>query len=213
MKYSIAGFSLVFLFVFSFSLEAGNFHSKNARKEKGRELNAAVQAKEKSCFSSVGFLSGFTYGELDSRDDYENIPFLLSYGFDLRPLASKIGINTKGVLEFQAEPFIGAAISPENDYEAGISFLLKYGFPLNKKLMPYLKVGTGPMFLGISNKEQGSEFNFIDSAALGFSWFLEDDISLDCEYRFRHVSNAGLDDPNKGIEAQTFLVGVTYGFE
>jgi len=209
MRVLIVVSSLFFIFVFNFEVRGeSNFTEKTGQERVEKSIKA-----DGRMFSSWGVLSGYMYGELDSQEDYQNIPLLVSFGFDLKPVARKIGIDTKGILEFQIEPFIGATISPENDYEAGISFLFKYGFPLNNKLTPYLKVGTGPMFLGIDTKEQGSESNFVDSAAMGFSWFLKEDVSLDCEYRFRHVSNAGFDEPNKGIETNSVYVGFTYRFE
>jgi len=162
---------------------------------------------------SIGILSGYMSGDLKQKDDYQLIPIMVSFGFDMKPLAEKIGINTKGILEFQIEPFLNPVFSPDAEIEAGVSFLIKYAFPLNEKLMPYLKFGAGPSFMSLDTREQGTKFNFVDSAAAGFSWFLKEDLTLDVEYRFRHLSNCSVDEPNGGINTQSILMGLSFRFE
>ncbi len=231
----------VIFFLFCFLLTLSNSYAEKdiiqSRQEKIQELASSVIAKKnaesdiengmdtykgqrrerksfkRKCLSSVGVLAGFVEGPLDSKDNYQVIPLLINFGLDLRALAEKIGIKTKGILELGIEPYIGYVANPDQDIEAGLSFLVKYGVLLNNKLMPYIRIGAGLVYLGLDTNEQGSEFNFIDSAGLGFSWFLKEDISIDCEYRFRHISNAGFDKPNRGIDTNSVYAGVTYRFE
>jgi len=172
--------------------------------------NTVVSAKG---VQSVGFLTGFMSGNLKQKDDYEVIPFMVSFGFDLKPLAEKIGIKTKGVLEFEVEPFLSPVIGPDSNLETGVNLLFKYGFPLNSRLMPYVKFGAGPSFMTQHTREQSTQFNFVDSVGGGLSWLVKDNMSLDLEYRFRHLSNCSIDEPNSGINAQMFLAGVTYRFD
>jgi opacity protein-like surface antigen len=162
--------------------------------------------------NSIGFLSGYISGSLDNQSDYRVFPLLVNFGFDIRRLAEKAGIKTKGVLEFEVEPFVGYVSGPDKNVEAGVSFLVKYGFSLNPKFMPYVRFGAGPMYLGLDTEEQAKSFNFVDSAAIGFSWLIKKDMSLDCEYRFRHISNAGFFKPNNGIDSQAVFTGFTYRF-
>ena len=163
--------------------------------------------------SSIGFLTGYMKGDLEAKPDYEVVPLMLSFGFDLKPLARKIGIDTHGILEFQVEPFINPVLEPETNIETGVNLLVKYAFPLNDKLMPYVKFGAGPSFMGMDTREQSTRFNFVDTAGAGFSWFIKNNFSLDVEYRFRHLSNCSIDSPNKGIETHSVLLGFSYKFE
>ncbi len=163
--------------------------------------------------SSIGFLTGYMKGSLEDKPDYEVVPLMLSFGFDLKPLAEKIGVDTKGILEFQVEPFINPVIEPENSIETGVNLLIKYAFPLNKKLMPYIKFGAGPSFMGMDIREQGTRFNFVDTAGAGLSWFIKKNLSVDLEYRFRHLSNASIDSPNRGVETHSVLMGFSWKFE
>ena len=162
---------------------------------------------------SVGFFTGYMTGDLKNQDDYEGIPLMAAFGFDLKPLAEKIGIRTKGILEFQVEPYISSVIEPSTEVETGVGFMFKYAFPLSESFMPYLKIGSGPAYMTLHTREQGTQFNFVSSGCAGFSWFFKEDASLDCEYRMRHLSNCGIDDPNGGINTEAVLVGMTFRFE
>ena len=162
--------------------------------------------------SSIGLLSGYLQADLKEKADYELIPIMVSFGFDIREAASKIGINTKGILEFQIEPFLNPVLSPDSNLELGVNFLVKYGFPLSENLIPYIKFGAGPAYITQHTREQSTQFNFVDSAGAGFSWYLNKEISIDLEYRYRHLSNASVDKPNNGIDANTFLVGFSRHF-
>ncbi|MCD6539138.1 MAG: acyloxyacyl hydrolase [Candidatus Omnitrophica bacterium] len=163
--------------------------------------------------NSVEFLSGWLSGDLREKDDYRVVPLMLSFGFDLKPLAEKIGIRTKGILEFQLEPFLNVVTSPDNNVEAGLGLLLKYAFPLNKRFMPYIKFGAGPVYISQHTREQSTQFNFVDTAGVGFSWFYRENLAFSFEYRYRHLSNASIKHPNKGIDANSFLMGISFFFD
>ncbi|MFC1514302.1 acyloxyacyl hydrolase [Candidatus Omnitrophota bacterium] len=162
---------------------------------------------------SVGFLSGYMSGDLKAQDDMEVVPIMATFGFDLKPFAEKFGIQTKGILQMQIEPFISPIIEPSSNVEMGLATMFKYAFPLTETFMPYVKFGSGIYYFTLHTREQSTQFNFASSAVAGFSWFFKKDISLDCEYRFRHVSNASIKSPNSGINTETLLMGVSFYFE
>ncbi len=162
---------------------------------------------------SVGFLAGYMEGDLKKQDDYQVVPLMVNFGFDLKPLTRKIGFEPKGILEFQIEPFLSPVLGPKTNLETGVSLMFKYGFPLTERLMPYIKLGAGPSYMTLHTKEQGTQFNFVDTGVAGLSWMIKDDISIDCEYRYRHLSNCSIDDPNGGINTQAVLMGFTYRYD
>ena len=51
-----------------------------------------------------------------------------------------------------------------------------------------------------------------DQGGAGFSYFVKDNLSVNVEYRKRHVSNASIKEPNGGIEANVYLVGMSWYF-
>jgi hypothetical protein len=162
---------------------------------------------------SVGFFAGYMEGDIDGPDDYRAIPLMVNFGFDLKPLLEKIGLRSEGIVEFQVEPFLSPIIEPEANIETGVNLLFKYAFPLAESFMPYIKIGSGPSFMSLHTREQSTQFNFVSSGCAGFSLFVKDNMSLDFEYRFRHLSNCSIDHPNSGINTHAILAGCTFRFE
>jgi len=164
-------------------------------------------------FDSIGFFTGYMVGPLKGSDDYKVVPLMVSFGFDLKPLLKKIGLNSEGIVEFQVEPFLSPIIEPESNVETGVNLFFKYAFPLSESFMPYVKFGSGPSFMSLHTREQSTQFNFVTSGCAGFSLFIKEDMSVDLEYRFRHLSNCSIDHPNNGINTHAGLVGCTFRFE
>ncbi|MFA7677609.1 MAG: acyloxyacyl hydrolase [Candidatus Omnitrophota bacterium] len=171
-----------------------------------------VPVKE-GLLSSFSFFGGFIEEENKYEDHYKGIPLFFSFGFDARPFFSKIGLRTKGRLEFVLEPFINAMFEPKAEVELGSNFLIEYAFPLTEKFQPYIKGGLGVVWMSQHIEEQATQYNFLPQGALGFHYLIKDNVSLSCEFRHRHLSNAGIKDPNKGVDASLYLAGLTFYFK
>ncbi|MDD5583622.1 MAG: acyloxyacyl hydrolase [Candidatus Omnitrophica bacterium] len=167
--------------------------------------------------SGIEVLSGyFGIGQKDleeTQSTYEGVPLFVGVNFDVKPLAEKIGIRTAGRLDFVLEPFANAVLKPNDNIEAGSNFLLKYVFPLSKKFQPYIKGGEGISYMSQHTKEQSTQYNFLSQAAAGFHYFINDSLAVTMEYRYRHLSNAGIEKPNNGINTDFVLGGITYYFK
>ena len=163
---------------------------------------------------SIDILSGYFWGSLkEPQDEYQAVPLMVGINFDARPLFSKIGIETKGRLNFVIEPFANTVISPDANVEVGSNFLIKYVLPLSESFQPYFKGGLGILYMSQHTREQGSQYNFLPQAAVGFHFFLKENVALSCEYRYRHLSNNGFKDPNGGIDVEMGLAGISFFFE
>lgn len=162
---------------------------------------------------SLEILSGYLVEEMKYEKDSKGVPLLVSLGFDGRPLFSKIGINTKGRIDFIIEPFINTIFEPKNNVEGGANFLVKYVFPLSERFQPYFKGGLGALYMSQHVAEQGTQYNFLPQGALGFHFFVKENVAITCEYRHRHLSNAGFKKPNKGIDAKLYLGGISFFFK
>ena len=79
--------------------------------------------------------------------------------------------------------------------------------------MPYVKFGAGPVYISQHTREQSTQFNFVDTAGVGFNWFYKENLAFSFEYRYRHLSNASIKHPNKGIDTNSFLVGMSFFFD
>src|SRR3989338_2033453 len=85
---------------------------------------SADEAKPKS-LEAIEFLSGFGKGPLRDKENYRLIPLMVDFDFDLKPLAKKLNLNPKSLLQFQLEPFFSPAFEPDANIEIGTAFWLK----------------------------------------------------------------------------------------
>jgi len=117
-------------------------------------------------------VSGYGVAPLDKNNsDYEIIPILPQFGFDINPLAEKLRIKPKGVLEFVVEPVMNVIINPSTNAEVGCSFFLKYSRRISSRFAPYVEGGLGMIYASLSTHEQGTKYNFITQAGLGIQFF------------------------------------------
>ena len=158
----------------------------------------------------IGFLTGYGTASLEKKSaDYEVIPILPRFGFDINPIKGTIG----GDLELIAEPIMNIVISPDANVEFGASFLLKYSGHITSRIAPYIEGGIGMVNTTQHTHEQGTQFNFLPQVGAGLQFFLNNNLALTGGYRYRHMSNAGLSDDNSGINHHFILVGVSYFFD
>ena len=164
--------------------------------------------------SSISLVSGYGVAPLNKTPaDYEVIPILPQFGFDIHPLAEKIHIKPKGLLEFVVEPLMNLVISPGNNAEIGCSLFLRYSDKITSRIAPYVEGGLGFIYTTQHTHEQSTQFNFITQAGLGLQFFLNKHLALTGGYRYRHLSNAHLHVPNRGVNHHFGLVGVRYYFD
>jgi len=158
----------------------------------------------------IGFLTGYGTASLEKKSaDYDVIPILPRFGFDINPIKGNIG----GDLELIAEPIMNIVISPDANVEFGASFLLKYSGHITSRIAPYIEGGIGMVNTTQHTHEQGTQFNFLPQVGAGLQFFLNNNLALTGGYRYRHMSNAGLSDDNSGINHHFILVGVSYFFD
>jgi predicted porin len=60
--------------------------------------------------------------------------------------------------------------------------------------------------------EQSTQFNFISSGGFGAHYFFTKNTALTLEGRIRHLSNAGIKQPNHGINTYLALAGIAYKY-
>jgi lipid A 3-O-deacylase len=93
-------------------------------------------------------------------------------------------------------------------YGAGFNPLgLKWDFAARGRIEPYFELNGGVLFTNHQVPTGTSAVNFTPSAALGMH-LLGDKHAFSVELRYLHISNAGLSDPNPGINTVEVRVGV-----
>lgn len=98
----------------------------------------------------------------------------------------------------------------------GIGFApkIKYTFVALDRIRPYAEFAGGPFWTDLAGKipEESSQFNFVLMAGFGVSYFLTDQVALNAGYRFQHISNAGTQYPNLGLNASLPYGGFSFYF-
>ncbi len=97
-------------------------------------------------------------------------------------------------------------------WEAGLNVGFAYEYLISPQVgILYAGLGAGPHFVNVETSLQADGFIFSDNFYVGMhqfvgnqSWFLT------YEVRFRHISNAGLQSPNGGIDNFFLGFGVSY---
>jgi hypothetical protein len=172
----------------------------------------ADEPKQKN-LEAIEVLSGFSYGKLRRKENYELIPLSVGLDFNLKPLLKKLNFEPLQLIQSQIEPFIAGVLSPQSNIEAGTAFCLKIGvLPEGWKIQPYLKAGVGFAYMSQHTLEQGTQTNFIEYGGAGIHYFLFKNTALTFEYRLRHLSNADAKEPNAGIKTRLILGGLYHKF-
>jgi opacity protein-like surface antigen len=153
---------------------------------------------------SVG--TGYAWGRLKySRSSSEVIPAFVRFGFDMN---SVFGMpDGKGTLQLALEPFVNPVSRPERGVEAGLDIFVRYLHPVSPTVKMISELGTGPMFLNIDTAEQGKGgLNFLNQFGLGTQVVVSANSAVSLGYRYRHISNAGTSQPNRGINTNALIV-------
>lgn len=92
----------------------------------------------------------------------------------------------------------GAAVNP---------FALIWDFDTHGRVVPYIDLGGGALFTSTQVPPGTSRINFTTAGALGLH-FLARKATWTADIRFMHISNAGLTNPNPGINTVQLRLGI-----
>jgi lipid A 3-O-deacylase len=118
----------------------------------------------------------------------------------------------RGNWEFRGEAFGGMQYRPHRAYVGGGAPILRYNFATGTRWMPFLDLGAGITLTDIGQPDLSTTFEFNLQAGTGVHYFWRENSALTFQYRFFHLSNAGIDQPNTGVNAGLFLVGLSWFF-
>ncbi|MBW2144847.1 MAG: acyloxyacyl hydrolase [Deltaproteobacteria bacterium] len=166
--------------------------------------------------SDVGPLSikgtkqfGINFGYGDAFDSNKDMRFASVYPYIGSILTDPLG---KGLFHGNLEGIVEGAFSyvwkDQKTYSAGVNFLARYNFlPPSDSLRPFIQVGLGVAYTNLGMHNFGSKFNFSSNGACGIQYFLNADNAINFEWRLLHLSNAGIDHDNAGLNVNNFFVG------
>ncbi len=117
------------------------------------------------------------------------------------------------------EPWVAVSDDTKGDkstsFEIGVSpifFRLTFG---DGKFRPYLEGGLGIVYTELRSEIRvgntlGTRIQFASQGGVGLQYTLNPDMALALSARFRHISNAGMDSQNPGIDTIYGLLGFTF---
>ena len=116
-----------------------------------------------------------------------------------------------GALSLGAEAVLFRTRQPSESYNIGAMPRLRYVFGSRALIRPYLEGGGGGIWGTLAGTpEQASNVNFLLMAGAGVSWFVSPHTAVSIGYRFYHISNGGLGDPNSGLNYNYPFIGLSY---
>ena len=156
-------------------------------------------------FKSAGGITGFGFGEnTDTR--YQPIYFAgdFSWQFDKKV--------KKDFLAWYAEPQFNLVLTDHpTDIEYGVNLGLRNYIRINPGFYLYQMIGSGPHYISADVERQAKGFIFSDNLAVGaYTRLNSKNLFLNLQFRLRHISNAGLQHPNGGINTFNILVGLAH---
>jgi lipid A 3-O-deacylase len=157
------------------------------------------------------------YGQqwnLEGRSDFSDLEFFnVGIRFGWLPF-DRVGSGPfHGSLELGLEPLYRRYVDPVDAFFAGLGATARYHFLSLGRFVPYVEIAGFAGGTDLEVKEIRSDFTFLLWGGVGASYFVTDRTALYGGYRYQHVSNAGTDRPNRGIESHTGVLGVSLFFE
>lgn len=110
----------------------------------------------------------------------------------------------RGNLEWSADviPVYYVMQPVRNTYGASFTpVLLKWNFTGGKKVVPFVELGGGVLFTTFEVPPTTSTVNFTPQARFGVHIFTRPKSALTISGGYEHISNAGMTNPNPGVNA------------
>jgi hypothetical protein len=85
--------------------------------------------------------------------------------------------------------------------------ILKWNFSGTARVVPYFELGGGLLVSPDEIPAGTSNVNFLPQGSFGVYVFTREKRAVSLAARYVHISNAGISDPNPGINTLQFSVG------
>jgi len=153
--------------------------------------------------------------DLEHKPGYTGVEYVnggIRFGYlPFSPLAA--GTPVHGAFEIGLEPLYQQYTSPEFVYFAGLGLALRYHFLSLGRLVPYAELAAFAGGTNLKITEIRSSFTFLIWGGLGASYFVTDRTAIYAGYRYEHISNGNTAKPNRGLESNAGVLGVSFFFE
>jgi len=160
---------------------------------------------------SSGLLIGSSFIDERLPEGFNYHPIKLIYNYSIPMLRYKKERKSNFFIQFEPQfnPVIIAR--SKNAIEFGVNVGFLYNRKLSDKEIVFGGIGSGPHYISVTTTMQSKGFIFSDNFILGYRRLIniKNPLELNLQIRFRHISNASLQQPNKGIDNFFFLIGLS----
>ena len=118
----------------------------------------------------------------------------------------------QGSWEVLLDLFGGAQWHPDTAYLVGGGPEFRYNFVTGTRWVPFLTCGAGVTSTDIRDGDLSTNFEFNLHGGAGLHYFLKENFAITAQVWVLHLSNAGMDYPNLGVNSITGLIGVGWFF-
>jgi len=118
----------------------------------------------------------------------------------------------QGNWELVGNMFGGIQYTPNHAYLYGVAPLLRYNFVTGTRWVPFFNAGAGVTGTNIRDGDLSNKFEFNLQIGAGVRYFFRDNLALNVQYRFLHLSDAGITSPNLGVNDSNIMLGASWFF-
>ena len=118
----------------------------------------------------------------------------------------------KAAVEPGVEGWVQHYMHPDAAVAGGMKASLRLHAIGLGRLIPYLEGTAGAGGTNLDVRESRSRFTFIVEVGAGASVFVAPGVALNAGYRLQHFSNGNTSRPNRGYNANTGVLGVSFFF-
>jgi opacity protein-like surface antigen len=117
-----------------------------------------------------------------------------------------------GAFEVGLEAIALRYTEPRGATYGGLALATRYHFLWIDRFVPYVELAAAAGGTDLEVREIRSTFAFQLFGGVGASVFLTDSTALYAGYRYTHISNGNTSRPNRGFEANTGVLGLSFFF-
>lgn len=110
--------------------------------------------------------------------------------------------------EVMTEGILGGSTHPGGEL-FGSALFFRFGLQPVGRVVPFFDAGSGPLHTTIDYgaPELSGNTQFLDQGGFGLQYFYKPGRALVFEYRYFHMSNAGIQPPNPGFNGSMVTIG------
>ena len=167
-----------------------------------------AQKRENSSWSILGGYGISHKGLGKTKQQVQVMDLILQYD---HLLVNDLGSSWyKGYHSLFLELPFTLVVDPDVSPMVGVNILGAVTFDSSNAVQPYFFGGGGILYTNADIPGLGSEVNGNWQFGGGLQFRLDSGEWLKIEYRFHHISNTGVKDPNDPLNSSKLLVGMTF---